>query len=346
MKRFLSLLCALALILALPAHAQGLTVQFYDEDAKRYAPAQTVEAVTVLLNGSPLDADLPALLRGGRTMVPVRPLAEALGATVSWDAATRRVTLERGGDRVVLTLGSATAQVNGASVALPGGVPAVAARQGDVERALAPLRFVAEALGAQVSWDNASRTAAVTTGALSGRLVALDPGHGGSASGAAYGGALEKDIVLAITLKVKDLLEAKGCRVVLTRSDDRDVGLYERCDVANAAGAEIFVSVHANAAPGNDAFQGTYTYYYPGSRDGAALAQCVQARTVASAGSVDRGILSENFVVVRETAMPAALVETGFMTCQEELERLTDPAYQDRLAWGIAAGIEDYLTGK
>jgi len=346
MKRFLSLLCALALILALPVHGAGLTVQFYGEDAKRYAPAQTVEAVTVLLNGKALDTDVPALLRDGRTMVPVRPLAEALGATVGWDASTRRVTLKRGEDRVVLTLGSATAQVNGASKALPDGVPAVLAKQGGAERTLAPLRFVAEALGAQVDWDNAGRTATITTGTLSGRLVVLDPGHGGTASGAAYGGILEKDINLAVTLKVRDLLEAKGCRVALTRSGDRDVGLYERCRIANEAGAEVFISVHANAAPSNSAFQGTYTYYYPGSNSGAALAQRIQARTAASAGSVDRGILSENFVVVRETKMPAALVETGFMTCPEELERLTDPAYQDRLAWGIAAGIEDYLTGK
>lgn len=346
MKRFFSLLCALALALALPAQAGGLAIQFYDERAGEYAPARTVEAVTVLLNGKPLDADLPALLQDGRTLVPVRALAEALGAAVSWDGAGRRVTLERGGDRVVLTLGLATALVNGESRPLPDGVPTLLARWGGSERTLAPLRFVAEALGAKVDWDNASRTAYVTTGTLTGRLVALDPGHGGSASGAAYGGVLEKDVNLAITLRVKALLEAKGCRVVLTRSGDSYVGLYERCGIANADGAEVFVSVHANAAPGNPAFQGTYTYYYPGSSSGAALAQCIQTRTAASAGSIDRGILSENFVVVRETRMPAALVETGFMTSREELEKLTDPAYQDRLARGIAAGIEDYLTGK
>ncbi len=346
MKRFFSLLCVLALALALPARAGGLTIQFYDEGAGGYAPAQTVEEVPVLLNGEPLKADLPALLLGGRTLAPVRALAEALGATVSWDGVGRRVTLERGGDRIVLTLGSATALVNGESRPLPDGVPALLARLDGSERTLAPLRFVAETLGARVDWNDVSRTACVSTGTLAGRLVALDPGHGGSASGAAYGGVLEKDVNLAVTLRVKGLLEAKGCRVVLTRDRDRDVGLYERCRIANAAGAEVFVSVHANAAPGNSDFQGTYTYYYPGSASGAALARHIQSRTAASAGSVDRGILSENFVVVRETKMPAALVETGFMTCREELEKLTDPAYQDRLAWGIAAGIEDYLTGE
>ncbi len=345
MKRFFSLLCVLALALALPAQAGGLTIRFYDEEAKGYAPARTVEAVNVLLNGEPLDADLPALLRGGRTLAPVRALAEALGAAVSWDGAGRRVTLERGRDRVVLTLGSATALVNGESRPLPDGVPALLAQWGGSERTLAPLRFVAEALGARVDWDGASRTAYVATGTLAGRLVALDPGHGGSASGAAYGGVLEKNVNLAITLRVKAFLEAKGCRVVLTRDHDSAVGLYERCGIANAAGAEVFVSVHANAAPGDPTFQGTYTYYYPGSTGGAARAPRSHSRTASSAGSIDRGTLSENFVVVRETRMPAALVETGFMTSREELEKLTDPAYQDRLAWGIAAGIEDYLTG-
>lgn len=348
MKRILSLLCALVLLAPYPARAAGLTVQAYDEGAARYGPARQAKAVELLLDGLPLETDLPALLwdmgdGDARTLAPIRTVAEALGAQVSWDGERRQATLRRGEDAIVLTLGEAFATVNGAPMALPGGAPALLARWEGAERTMVPLRFVAEAFGAEVVWDSATGTARISTGDLSGRTVVLDPGHGGKASGAAYEGVLEKEIDLAVTLRVKKLLEERGCRVILTREEDRDVDLYRRCAIANQAGAEVFVSIHANAAVNAPNFQGSYTYYHPDSAAGAELAGMIQARMVAAAGSVDRGIQSENFVVVRETKMPAALVETGFMTCHEELERLTDPAYQDRLARGIAAGIGDYL---
>ena len=69
----------------------------------------------------------------------------------------------------------------------------------------------------------------------------------------------------------------------------------------------------------------------------------IQSAVTDAAGSIDRGLLSENFVVLRETAMPAVLLETGFMTCHEELMRLCDPDYRERLAQGVAAGVEEYL---
>lgn len=348
----LALLCAA--LLSLPAlAAERVEVRFFDEGARRYGPALSLGEVHILLDGEPLVSDVPGLLwqvnGDSRTMAPVRPLAEALGAEVLWLGQTHQVVLRRGEDTLVLTLGSARAEVNGTEVDLPGGVPAVLALAGGGERTMVPLRFVSEQLGARVDWDGANAAALVTSATAVPGVdrpfrVALDAGHGGSAPGTVNEGYAEKDVNLPITLRTAQLLEEEGCEVVLTRADDRDVDLYERCAIANRAEADIFVSIHSNALPGNPDFQGTFTYSYPGSVPGAKLARAIQSAVCAAAGSMDRGLCTENFVVLRETHMPAALLETGFMSNHQELMLLVDPAYQEKLARGTARGIMDYLN--
>ena len=155
---------------------------------------------------------------------------------------------------------------------------------------------------------------------------------------------MEKDITLPITLRAAELLEEKGYNVVLTRSEDVYMDLYDRCTVANNMGADIFVSIHANASVTNLDFEGTFTYSYPESTEGARLAGFIQQSVVDAADSIDRGLLTNDYVVLRETYMPAALLETGFMSCHRELERLIQPEYQERLAQGVARGIEAYLA--
>lgn len=374
-KRMAALLCALLLTAGaapkaradeLPAaeRAAGLLqVHIFREEEKRYDPAE-VRQVKLTLNGEPVETDVPAILNEGRTLVPVRALAEAFGAEVDWRAGDRQVAVTRGGTQLLLTLGSGTALVNGEEAPLPDGIGAQLVSVGGTERTLVPLRFLAETLGAGVEWDGKTWAADLVTEegptlppewtrppeedtpALAGYTVVLDAGHGGSASGAIYGGVMEKDLTLPITLEVAHILEERGCQVFLTRWEDSDVGLYERCDMANGTGADVFVSIHANASVTNLEFQGTFTYYYPGSYWGEALAGMIQAEVVRAAGSIDRGILTDNFVVLRETRMPAVLVETGFMSCPAELWRLCDPAYQRALAQGIANGVERYFTGR
>lgn len=176
------------------------------------------------------------------------------------------------------------------------------------------------------------------------KTVVLDPGHGGSRTGAFYEGIAEKNINLAVSQKLQFLLTGYGYNVVMTRTSDVDVGLYERADIANAVDADLFVSIHSNATENNNTFQGIFTYYHPNSRRGARLAQAIQDDLVRSSGGVDRGIRSADFVVLRETHMCAALVELGFMTNHEELMLLNTPSYQDKLAQGIAQGIIRYLN--
>lgn len=177
--------------------------------------------------------------------------------------------------------------------------------------------------------------------------IAIDPGHGGNQPGAVYPNengenVQEKDLTLSMSLMLADILEERGYNVVLTRTGDDSVSLADRAKMANAAQAEVFVSIHCNALDRTD-YEGIFTYYYPNSTRGEALAKQVQAGVVAATGGIGRGTPSANFQVLRETTMPAVLVETGFMSCPAELARLCDPDYQQQIALGIADGVEAYL---
>jgi len=176
------------------------------------------------------------------------------------------------------------------------------------------------------------------------KVVVIDPGHGGSASGAYYEDVMEKDLTLPMAQMLEEILTQKGYYVVMTRSDDRYLTLTERCEIANAVGADVFVSIHCNAAGNAPNFQGLYTYYSTNSERGRRLAQIVQTATVKSTGAIDRGIANAEYTVLQKTDMPAVLVETGFMSSHEELLKLTDSAYQRKIAQGIANGVVQYLN--
>lgn len=355
MRYLTALFCTLALTLLLSPAARGVgnagqvEVQFHDEQAMTYTAPTLQDRVAVTLDGAELETDVPALIRSadgadGRTLVPVRPLAQALGAAVDWLPESRQVTLTRGEDTVLLTLGEARATVNGAETALPGGVAPTVARVGGVERTLVPLRFLAEILGLAVVWEGDAFAAhLVSPGGVLPFTVALDAGHGGWSSGAVYGGILEKDLNLPITLRVGELLAHRVRQVVMVRSKDEYIGLYARCDIANAAGADLFLSIHCNANENSD-IQGVFTYSYPGSEPGEALAGHVQREVARASGGLDRGLLTNDYVVLRETTMPAALLECGFLSNPTERLRLADPAYQEQIAQGAAAGILAYLA--
>ncbi len=181
-------------------------------------------------------------------------------------------------------------------------------------------------------------------------LVAIDPGHGGSDPGArGVTGVLEKDVNLSIALLVDQLLRQVGLRTLLTRNDDSYPTLQERTDLANQAGAAIFVSIHNNSS-GDPASSGTETFYWGTSAtsysvEGKRLAQAIQRNLTESLGSVDRGarIHWYSLHVLRESLMPAALTEVGFLSNPEEEAKLRDPAYLRAAAVGIAKGIIEYL---
>ncbi len=221
---------------------------------------------------------------------------------------------------------------------------------------MVPLRALSEALGFHVSWDSASRTASISLEApeppaaeaeeevLSG-LVVLDPGHGGSANGAAYGGVAEKDLNLAIASQAARLLEEAGLTVVMTRSDDRDVPLYRRSGLANSLGADLFVSVHCNASLTNPEARGVYTAAAERQSEGWVLAEVLRQTMMDATGAEDMGTEPRpNLAVLRTAQVPAALVECGYMSTPAELELLAAPDYQLQLAHGIAEGVVTYLA--
>ncbi len=189
---------------------------------------------------------------------------------------------------------------------------------------------------------------------LRGRTIVIDPGHGGTDSGAiGVGGLKEKDITLEVSEKVKEILENSGVNVVMTREDDRDVygptatdaqELQARVDYGNfTPNVDVFVSIHCNAFTSSSA-NGTSTYYYPKTWLDALLAQNIQDRMVEHGDRRDRGIHEARFYVCRHSSMPAALVELAFITNYVEGPLLADEDFQNEMAQGIAEGLANYFA--
>jgi len=175
--------------------------------------------------------------------------------------------------------------------------------------------------------------------------IAIDAGHGPETPGkrSPDGSLREYQFNSTVARYVADTLlhGYEGVEILMTHADDRDVPLKERTDRANAWGANLFVSIHANAAgEGWSSAQGIETFVYT-TRPAAALklAEAVHRNLIRMTGRPDRGVKSANFHVLRETKMTAILVECGFMTHREECELLKSDTYRRKCAEAIVAGI-------
>ena len=176
--------------------------------------------------------------------------------------------------------------------------------------------------------------------------VVIDPGHGGPDPGAiGIGGIRETDVVLEVSKIVKQLLTEKGVKVKLTRKNEIDLDLPPRVSFANNIDADIFVSIHANASRGKRRdINGLETFYFRGWR-GRLLAKRIQRQILrVSPGSPDRGVKQGRFYVIKNTRMPAVLVEIGFLTGRLDARRLEKTTHRKRLAYAIAKGILEYLS--
>jgi N-acetylmuramoyl-L-alanine amidase len=205
----------------------------------------------------------------------------------------------------------------------------------------------------------------VQPGALAGRTVVIDAGHGGRDPGAIHHGVRESDVNLAVALALRPVLEAVGARVVLTRDSDRalaaggvDSDLQARVNVANQVGADLFVSIHANAHSDRDvrgaiSFYGAEAGFNSGARRtprlvsrSRQLAGAINREVVSATGEIDRGTRQATFWVLGGPRAPAVLVEVGFLTNAEEAGRLAAPDHQREIARGVAAGIARYLASE
>lgn len=179
-----------------------------------------------------------------------------------------------------------------------------------------------------------------------GKRVCLDPGHGGTDPGAVGpSGLREKDVNLPIALCAAKLLRAAGMEVIMTREDDRYVDLTSRAEIANNCGADVFVSIHADAVLNKPTVGGTSTYTYSirQKAEREHLSRLLQAELVAALGRQDRGVFDKNFAVLRETKMPAALVEVAYISNPEEEKLLADEAFQQRAAGALAQAIKRFF---
>ncbi len=189
---------------------------------------------------------------------------------------------------------------------------------------------------------------------LAGSTVVIDPGHGGSAEPGAIGptGLIEKDVNLDVALRTAEYLRQKGANVVMTRDSDVYMDLYPRPEIANQLNAAVFVSIHMNSATISSA-HGTSTYYvrpdkvYNGSEhllnEGISLAEKVQKSLLSGLGLYDRGVLNDNFAVLRGAQMPAILVEVAFISNAREESLMKTDTFKDNAARAIAEGVAAYF---
>ena len=189
---------------------------------------------------------------------------------------------------------------------------------------------------------------------LSGAVVMLDPGHGGKDSGAlGFSGAVqESQLNFALAVAVKNALERRGATVWFTRTSDVYLSLEERKAIARAALPDVFLSIHCNAAE-NKARYGTGVYYYRPMSFPLANALYTQLLSLfkngfyagtAKAADPGEGVIFHPFSVTRLEECPSVLIETGFITNDEECRLLLNASNRDRVAEAIAAGLEQYFN--
>lgn len=339
--------------------------------------------VYVQVKGKPVETargDAPPVILRGRTLIPARAFFEAAGAQVEWDNQQRLVTVKYNQRVVEIKIDSTEARVDGQVKKLE--VPALILDhdKDGTGSTMVPLRFVSEGLGSEVVWINDTRTANIfpppreLTGENTGtfqteqgplpllndnarkKLVVIDIGHGGSDTGAIAGEGTpqelyEKDVNLAVGLKLKEYLEKAGMNCHFTRLDDASVGLRERPRIANELKADVLVSIHNNSSDYSKP-NGTEVHYYTKvSEDGKdeyalyglysrTIADLVQKELLAVLNTFDRGIKeSPKLAVLRRSSMPAIIVEGAFLSNEKDLELIRSPGYAEKYAYAVARGL-------
>lgn len=179
--------------------------------------------------------------------------------------------------------------------------------------------------------------------------VYLDPGHGGTDEGCAREGVLEKELNLAIALLVREQLKEQGYWVIMSRETDTYIAKEARVEEANRSGADIYISIHQNATEEGTGVNGMEVWYTEDDErhDSKRLAQLIRQQTLKSTGAVERELRGDaDFYVTGKTAMPACLVETGFLSNTAERRKLGLAEYQQQIADGIVQGISYYFHPK
>lgn len=171
------------------------------------------------------------------------------------------------------------------------------------------------------------------------RTVVIDPGHGGHDNGGQWGRVYEKHLALDTAYRLEGKLKALGYNTVMTRRSDYFISLPQRVTVGNRYNNAIFVSIHYNYTWKQDV-SGLETFYYGG--DGKRLAYHVQNNLIRRTKTVDRKAKYARFYVIRNSKLPAILVEGGFVSNATERSRMKSAWFRESIAQGIVDGIQRY----
>ncbi len=178
-------------------------------------------------------------------------------------------------------------------------------------------------------------------------LIIIDAGHGGEDEGCNYSEVNEKDLNLELAYMLKSSLENKGLRVVLTREGDEQISLQERVEVANEAKGDLFISIHQNASE-DKSVHGIETWYCKeGNAENERFAKLVQQYVVLYSKEKDRGIVdNDTLYVTRECNMPSCLLEVGFLSNEQERNKIITQEYKEKIIQGMTDAVELYLYPK
>jgi len=206
----------------------------------------------------------------------------------------------------------------------------------------------------------ATETISAMSWAVSNQIIVVDAGHGGPDGGASGpSGTLEKDINLAVAQKLSLVLSQAGAAVVMTRETDEDLSsegksigerkkedMHNRAKLAIDSKADIYIGIQANSF--GTKWTGAQTFYKASSPKGEILAKAIQGelrRILKNTERKAKPLAETDSYILRTLDIPTAIVEVGFISNPKEEKLLNDPAYQQKLAWGIYAGIVKYLAG-
>lgn len=202
---------------------------------------------------------------------------------------------------------------------------------------------------------------------VTNKVIVLDAGHGGIDSGTLSSDktVVEKEINLLITHKIRELLESSGAHVILTREDDSSLyvedgnktirqkyneNLKNRKQIIEDSNADMFVSIHMNALTGEGAskYYGAQTFYPSGKEDSIKLSKTIQQELKRVVDNTNNREIKprDDLYLLKDNKIPSVLIECGFLSNEKEAKLLTDEEYQEKIAWAIYVGIQNYFTAK
>ena len=314
------------------------------------ASAQAAPRASASVNGA-------SITISGVAYVDARMFLSRLGFKAAWIERGKSMRFQSAASRIDLEADNRAIALNGLRVLM--GEPAVFRGASfyvsriDAEKLFLPIL---------------SPSSVATPPAPALRVIVIDAGHGGQDTGTQNKPFKmdEKTYTIDVANRLRILLANQGYKVVMTRTDDRFVPLQQRADIANKAGADLFISIHFNAVSGAPDVHGSETYVMtpqyqrstgnptrdpgdnvanPGNRNdpwNALLGYHMHDQVLGKLDSADRGFKRARFAVLRLVNSPGVLVEAGYLSNNDEAKKIATAAYRQAIAEAMAQGVQAY----